>query len=152
EDDHERHQGRGDAAEPPDAAQDHQADRDEDDQARPRGGPEGVVGELPLDRGGDLSGLDGVADAEAGDDAEDREREAEDLAERAPDALGEVPHRTAGLLASGVDSAVFDAQERLGVLGGQDRKSTRLNSSHVKISYAVFCLKKKKRNGWAEER
>src|SRR5207302_3889533 len=28
-------------------------------------------------------------------------------------------------------------------LMGQDRKSTRLNSSHVKISYAVFCLKKK---------
>src|SRR5690606_39819192 len=27
---------------------------------------------------------------------------------------------------------------------GIDRKSTRLNSSHVKISYAVFCLKKKK--------
>src|SRR5690606_39585097 len=27
-----------------------------------------------------------------------------------------------------------------------DRKSTRLNSSHVKISYAVFCLKKKKYN------
>src|SRR5690606_41779950 len=29
------------------------------------------------------------------------------------------------------------------VLTGVDRKSTRLNSSHVKISYAVFCLKKK---------
>src|SRR5436309_7425985 len=28
----------------------------------------------------------------------------------------------------------------------RDRKSTRLNSSHVKISYAVFCLKKKKIN------
>src|SRR5438874_11020508 len=28
----------------------------------------------------------------------------------------------------------------------QDRKSTRLNSSHVEISYAVFCLKKKKDN------
>src|SRR5690606_20252498 len=28
---------------------------------------------------------------------------------------------------------------------GIDRKSTRLNSSHVKISYAVFCLKKKKK-------
>src|SRR5699024_11821530 len=28
--------------------------------------------------------------------------------------------------------------------GGTDRKSTRLNSSHVSISYAVFCLKKKK--------
>src|SRR5436309_5656593 len=32
-------------------------------------------------------------------------------------------------------------------LGGGDRKSTRLNSSHVKISYAVFCLKKKKNPG-----
>src|SRR5690606_4290943 len=30
--------------------------------------------------------------------------------------------------------------------GRRDRKSTRLNSSHVKISYAVFCLKKKKKN------
>src|SRR5690554_7070286 len=31
-----------------------------------------------------------------------------------------------------------------------DRKSTRLNSSHVRISYAVFCLKKKKKKkvGW----
>src|SRR5690606_41488246 len=38
----------------------------------------------------------------------------------------------------------------------QDRKSTRLNSSHVKISYAVFCLKKKKkkktRNGCRQVR
>src|SRR5699024_12205072 len=31
-------------------------------------------------------------------------------------------------------------------LGSRDRKSTRLNSSHVSISYAVFCLKKKKKN------
>src|SRR4051812_49920467 len=30
-------------------------------------------------------------------------------------------------------------------LGEQDRKSTRLNSSHMSISYAVFCLKKKKK-------
>src|SRR5688500_19227377 len=29
----------------------------------------------------------------------------------------------------------------------EDRKSTRLNSSHLVISYAVFCLKKKKKNG-----
>src|SRR2546430_5116226 len=29
-----------------------------------------------------------------------------------------------------------------------DRKSTRLNSSHSQISYAVFCLKKKKRHAW----
>src|SRR5258708_18724485 len=30
----------------------------------------------------------------------------------------------------------------------QDRKSTRLNSSHQIISYAVFCLKKKKKKNW----
>src|SRR3712207_7600273 len=30
------------------------------------------------------------------------------------------------------------------IVGSQDRKSTRLNSSHANISYAVFCLKKKK--------
>src|SRR2546430_9648448 len=35
-----------------------------------------------------------------------------------------------------------DTYQRLGELG--DRKSTRLNSSHSQISYAVFCLKKKK--------
>src|SRR5690606_41872307 len=33
----------------------------------------------------------------------------------------------------------------------QDRKSTRLNSSHVKISYAVFCLKKKNQAHEGEE-
>src|SRR3954453_12585383 len=33
---------------------------------------------------------------------------------------------------------------RLRAVDAQDRKSTRLNSSHVRISYAVFCLKKKK--------
>src|SRR5207249_8603104 len=31
-------------------------------------------------------------------------------------------------------------------MNGTDRKSTRLNSSHVSISYAVFCLKKKNKN------
>src|SRR5690606_41652809 len=35
--------------------------------------------------------------------------------------------------------------DKLDVLEWEDRKSTRLNSSHVKISYAVFCLKKKKK-------
>src|SRR5438874_5680448 len=32
----------------------------------------------------------------------------------------------------------------------RDRKSTRLNSSHVEISYAVFCLRKKKKNNKVE--
>src|SRR5690625_6267664 len=47
-----------------------------------------------------------------------------------------------------------ESLERLGMDGvdilylhDPDRKSTRLNSSHVAISYAVFCLKKKKKNG-----
>src|SRR5689334_24479000 len=35
---------------------------------------------------------------------------------------------------------------------GQDRKSTRLNSSHSSISYAVFCLKKKRNKREAMER
>src|SRR5690349_8984911 len=37
------------------------------------------------------------------------------------------------------------AKRLIGRIGDEDRKSTRLNSSHVEISYAVFCLKKKKR-------
>src|SRR5690606_40370409 len=38
----------------------------------------------------------------------------------------------------------FRISTRVTVPCSPDRKSTRLNSSHVKISYAVFCLKKKK--------
>src|SRR5690625_5811769 len=41
-----------------------------------------------------------------------------------------------------VDVAAADVHVAAG-LGVEDRKSTRLNSSHVAISYAVFCLKKK---------
>src|SRR2546422_4196795 len=43
----------------------------------------------------------------------------------------------------GVD-VVEDRHARVTAGPGQDRKSTRLNSSHGYISYAVFCLKKKK--------
>src|SRR5438874_6654320 len=41
--------------------------------------------------------------------------------------------------------------DRLGIAerAARDRKSTRLNSSHVEISYAVFCLKKKTKSGCA---
>src|SRR3712207_8688617 len=41
---------------------------------------------------------------------------------------------------AGADASVLDAERP----GAGDRKSTRLNSSHANISYAVFCLKKKK--------
>src|SRR3989442_14254914 len=42
------------------------------------------------------------------------------------------------------NGARVSAQPNDSVAVAQDRKSTRLNSSHVRISYAVFCLKKKK--------
>src|SRR5438105_10052436 len=42
---------------------------------------------------------------------------------------------------------VFAIQHLAEVANGIDRKSTRLNSSHEWISYAVFCLKKKKNKG-----
>src|SRR5690606_40788270 len=54
---------------------------------------------------------------------------------------------------AGAEPQMLGADAQRDVLSGnsgagarqlEDRKSTRLNSSHVKISYAVFCLKKKK--------
>src|SRR5690349_22991743 len=40
----------------------------------------------------------------------------------------------------------YATRERSSLPRRRDRKSTRLNSSHVEISYAVFCLKKKKKS------
>src|SRR5437870_5815114 len=58
---------------------------------------------------------------------------------------GEIHHWFEGALVAGVDPAAGRAaREASRTLGDVDRKSTRLNSSHVAISYAVFCLKKKK--------
>src|SRR5689334_23849864 len=45
-----------------------------------------------------------------------------------------------------VPGQLVDVHVRLDELPLADRKSTRLNSSHSSISYAVFCLKKKKKN------
>src|SRR5688572_33326359 len=55
-----------------------------------------------------------------------------------PVVLRQLPHRPRRLRWQGVELLLAEA----GVVG--DRKSTRLNSSHSQISYAVFCLKKKK--------
>src|SRR5690348_17440249 len=52
---------------------------------------------------------------------------------------GMLAHAVAGGVAAALDRIAH--QELL-----RDRKSTRLNSSHPSISYAVFCLKKKKHN------
>src|SRR5690606_41098109 len=68
-------------------------------------------------------------------------------AERDHGAAELVPHGERRLLAGermrlGADQ-VRAVRHLVQIGAAQDRKSTRLNSSHVKISYAVFCLKKK---------
>src|SRR5438128_5513403 len=55
---------------------------------------------------------------------------------------------TPGLIVEKIDGVEAGSVGRTShayVLPGEDRKSTRLNSSHGSISYAVFCLKKKKK-------
>src|SRR5690625_6438533 len=61
---------------------------------------------------------------------------------------GNDPGGTAAQRRQGAVESGPAARRRHGrdVLPQRDRKSTRLNSSHVAISYAVFCLKKKKKN------
>src|SRR5690554_7773865 len=57
---------------------------------------------------------------------------------------GKVDTTAQALLHEGVDDSRFVTVQFITRNGaGLDRKSTRLNSSHVRISYAVFCLKKK---------
>src|SRR5438874_11772477 len=53
--------------------------------------------------------------------------------------------RDAGRVADHVPRVVAHDHLDEHVAREEDRKSTRLNSSHVEISYAVFCLKKKKK-------
>src|SRR5207302_5563090 len=58
------------------------------------------------------------------------------------------PDRAAGLMQSHLEEFAARAARYSSPTHSsrcEDRKSTRLNSSHVKISYAVFCLKKKKK-------
>src|SRR3712207_7497782 len=49
-----------------------------------------------------------------------------------------------GQAVGGASTAIYGLLGALAVFMVADRKSTRLNSSHANISYAVFCLKKKK--------
>src|SRR5262245_65596526 len=68
------------------------------------------------------------------------------LAHRLREALQRHPLELVALL--DLLRQLFDGvgAEEIAVVGGEgDRKSTRLNSSHLGISYAVFCLKKKKK-------
>src|SRR5690606_39720160 len=100
------------------------------------------------------------AETENGDDAIDRLLRHEDLLDVANDVEGAAGARVGGRLQVDDQVALILVRQK----GGRqahvcppeadqqgkidqheaDRKSTRLNSSHVKISYAVFCLKKKR--------
>src|SRR2546430_8996050 len=78
----------------------------------------------------------------------------EQLAKQAMNLPGELRARLADLLVESLDADALTKIDQLWlseakrrrdeVRSGKDRKSTRLNSSHSQISYAVFCLKKKK--------
>src|SRR5260370_32719474 len=61
---------------------------------------------------------------------------------------GEIP--LARILAMTADLHDVAAEAGRGHRQDADRKSTRLNSRHTLISYAVFCLKKKKQDDWLE--
>src|SRR5690242_21905197 len=69
--------------------------------------------------------------------------------ERQVMAAAMLEHADQAVLDIGVERGVLDlvdlieGDQRAQLALGQDRKSTRLNSSHMSISYAVFCLKKK---------
>src|SRR3712207_8803937 len=71
------------------------------------------------------------------EDTEDQDYQPSDRGRGRPAWAGDTPP-TRGAL------AVEPHREPAGRLRPVDRKSTRLNSSHANISYAVFCLKKKK--------
>src|SRR5699024_12465660 len=77
-------------------------------------------------------------------------RRSSDLLAAGLDALGDRDLALAREQFDGAHLAQIHAHGIVGALAGlglldlgEDRKSTRLNSSHVSISYAVFCLKKK---------
>src|SRR3712207_7693892 len=68
------------------------------------------------------------------------------LARPAPAPATHHPSPVPGLFEQGdVDGALRTSRPREVPTSSPDRKSTRLNSSHANISYAVFCLKKKKK-------
>src|SRR5690606_42143196 len=84
-----------------------------------------VLHSFPTRRSSDLGGLDDAARGPALDDGAEVHH---------GDAIGDMAH----------DCQVVRDEQVGEIAALADRKSTRLNSSHVKTSYAVFCLKKKK--------
>src|SRR5690349_24125426 len=65
---------------------------------------------------------------------------------RSPDKLDPTLLKRIAVATTGEMTFLATAEDAGGLKIAEDRKSTRLNSSHVEISYAVFCLKKKTKN------
>src|SRR5690606_125178 len=140
---------RGDADRPVDASADHVADA-EDDEARKPDAP-GERGLAPIRRVGGAPHAR-IAHAEFSVAAAPRLRRHYSLVTgamstrigRSRSRAGAVGSpKVAELVASGRPDGHPTAKAGAIPASARDRKSTRLNSSHVKISYAVFCLKKK---------
>src|SRR2546430_8794089 len=74
----------------------------------------------------------------------DAEEAAQFYAKTFPDSSVGAVHRAPGDFPSGKQGDVLMVEFTVMGIPCLDRKSTRLNSSHSQISYAVFCLKKKK--------
>src|SRR5438445_5307268 len=60
-------------------------------------------------------------------------------------------HRTRNMRLAFKDGFYVGGAKASRMFRVRDRKSTRLNSSHANISYAVFCLKKKKRSRYTDD-
>src|SRR3712207_8349980 len=71
------------------------------------------------------------------------DQDAEEALEGAEDGAVEHHRAAAAAVLGGVEGVQAFGQDEVHLEGAADRKSTRLNSSHANISYAVFCLKKK---------
>src|SRR4051812_49516977 len=96
-----------------------------------------------------MSSAPAPASTQAGTQAVDRAAALVDLVVRASEPLSftELSDET-GLARSTTSRllAALEVVDRARPVSSLDRKSTRLNSSHMSISYAVFCLKKKKKH------
>src|SRR5690348_17827304 len=84
-----------------------------------------------LFRSFDVVGVSGMPEKRSGQTADDEAADSSQLIELVDQLLA----RTRAGVAVDIEQ-----------VAAEDRKSTRLNSSHPSISYAVFCLKKKKKN------
>src|SRR3712207_8935591 len=71
-------------------------------------------------------------------------RSCDHIAATASEAVTAPPARDSRVTVDRADRGLLQGRENIVIAFTSDRKSTRLNSSHANISYAVFCLKKKK--------